>query len=127
MTTFDPQHNMAALAERLRGHDGMIVACLCAAWCDTCTQYRPSFQELAERWPQHLFVWIDIEENPEFLGDEDVENFPTLLIQSSESTLFFGPMLPYISHLEKLLDHVQGLTPLAAGEGPPLLRQVAQV
>lgn len=103
MPVFDPQHDTAALRARLARNEGLIIACYCAAWCDTCRQYRPDFDALAQKWPQHTFVWIDIEESPDMLDDEDVENFPTILVQSGSGNLFFGTMLPYISHLEKLV------------------------
>lgn len=81
----------------------MLVACYCAAWCDTCTLYRDRFEALATQHPEHAFVWIDIEDYPELLGDEDVENFPTLLIERAGKVLFFGTMLPHIQQLERLL------------------------
>ncbi len=111
---------MQALRERLE-QGGLAVACYCAAWCDTCKQYRPDFEALSEKWPDAAFVWIDIEENPELLGDEDVENFPTLLIQGPQGNLFFGPLQPYISHLERLLSRAGAASP-AVSDGPgPLL------
>lgn len=96
---------------RLPGYDSFpaapdtayLVACFCAAWCDTCQEYKPKLAALSESLPQHAFYWIDIEEQPELLGDEDVENFPTLLVQIGGRTVFFGPMLPHIAHLERLL------------------------
>jgi len=118
--TYNPQLDPSALAQRLQDNDDLLVVCYCAQWCDTCTQYQPQFDALAERLPRHAFIWIDIEENPEMLGDEDVENFPTVLVQNARANLFFGPQLPYISHLEKLLEHVDELPPTS--EGPPLLR-----
>jgi thioredoxin 1 len=76
-------------------HDGRwIVACLCAGWCGTCGSYRAAFDTLAARHPDKLFVWIDIEDQADMVGDLDVENFPTLLIQRSELVAFFGTMLP---------------------------------
>ncbi|MBJ7262347.1 MAG: thioredoxin family protein [Burkholderiaceae bacterium] len=81
-----------------------LVACYCAAWCDVCTQYRDKFEALAQARPHMTFAWIDIEDHPDYLGDEDVENFPTLLVQHAARTLFFGPMLPHIGHLKRLLD-----------------------
>ncbi len=96
----------------------MTVACYCAAWCDTCAQYKARFEALARRWPAHTFVWIDIEENSELLDDEDVENFPTILLQTREGNVFFGPMLPYIGHLERLLaQYRQPSTFTEAGPG----------
>jgi thiol-disulfide isomerase/thioredoxin len=74
--------------------EAMVVACLCAAWCNTCTEYRSSFDALAARHPDKHFVWIDIEDQADLLGDIDVENFPTLLIQRDAAVAFFGTVLP---------------------------------
>ena len=79
----------AALAQ-----DRWIVACLCAAWCGTCSGYRATFDELAARHPDKYFLWVDIEDHADVVGDLDVENFPTLLIQRHEHVAFFGTMLP---------------------------------
>lgn len=79
----------AALAQ-----DRWVVACLCAAWCGTCTSYRTAFESLAARHPDKYFLWVDIEDHADVVGDLDVENFPTLLIQRHELVAFFGTMLP---------------------------------
>ena len=93
----------AEIRERLSGPADLLVACYCAAWCDTCTLYRDRFDSLATQHPEHAFVWIDIEDHPELLGEEDVENFPTLAIERQGTVLFFGTMLPHIQQLERLL------------------------
>jgi thioredoxin 1 len=85
--------NRAEVAAALAG-DRWIVACLCAAWCGTCGSYRATFEEVAARHPDKFFVWIDIEDHADVVGDLDVENFPTLLIQHHELVAFFGTMLP---------------------------------
>ena len=123
MPIFNPLIDSDALRDRIRQHAGLVVVCYCADWCDSCKSYFGPFSELAERFPQHVFVWVDIEENPEYLGDDDVENFPTIAIQDQQRNLFFGPLLPFISHLEKLIDRVEGGP--AMGDGPPLVREVA--
>ncbi|MYN14541.1 thioredoxin [Pusillimonas sp. TS35] len=121
MTVFNPQHDSPALAARLTDNpEGLVVACYCAAWCGTCNQYRPAFDALAQRWPQHTFVWIDVEELPELLGDEEIENFPTLLIQNQAGNAFFGTLLPHISHLEQLIERYDQDTPPVA-QGPAQL------
>ena len=81
-----------------------LVACLCAAWCDTCVAYRPGFVAMAERFPRAEFRWVDIEDDAEAVEDIDVENFPTILVRRGEETLFHGVMLPHHEHLERLLD-----------------------
>jgi len=126
MPIYDPQHDLAALQARLQGNNDLLVVCYCAQWCDTCGQYRHDFSGLAQRMPQHVFVWIDIEELPELLGDEDVENFPTLLLQSGDNNVFFGTQLPYIGHLEKLLERLSDLQTTPSSSGPPPLRPLLQ-
>lgn len=123
MNFFDAQTDLPALARRLAGHDGLVVACYCAAWCDTCGGYRAGFEALAGRMPAHVFVWIDIEENEALLDDEDVENFPTLLVQSGRGNLFFGAMLPHPEHLERLLEGM-GATQPASQNGPRALKNL---
>ena len=74
--------------------DGWTVACLCAAWCGTCSTYRATFEELANKHPDKHFVWIDIEDQADAVGDLDVDNFPTLLLQRGATVAFYGTMVP---------------------------------
>jgi thioredoxin 1 len=83
--------------------DGWTVACLCAAWCGTCSSYRAAFDELAARHPDKTFVWIDIEDQADVVGDLDVENFPTLLLQRGDTVAFFGTMLPDAKVADRLI------------------------
>lgn len=99
-----------------------VVVLYCAAWCDTCTQYREKFEMLARSDAKteagRRYACIDIEDEPEWLGDEDVENFPTLGVQYRGRTLFFGTMLPHIGHLERMLQALSPDSPDAAVQLP---------
>jgi len=88
-----------------------LVACLCAAWCGTCRDYREGFQALAERFPNTRFLWLDVEDDADILDDYDVENFPTLLIQRHDSVLFFGPMLPHHEILQRTVESFHAQNP----------------
>lgn len=123
MTLFDTR-NKPALQHQLEQHNGLLVACYCAAWCDTCRNYQSEFSELSTTWPQHTFVWIDIEDDPHLLDDHDVDNFPTILIQSDRGNLFFGEQLPYISHLDRLIDSVQQADSETVDHGPKPLQDL---
>ncbi|QNA88661.1 thioredoxin family protein [Massilia sp. Dwa41.01b] len=90
-----------------------VVACLCAAWCGTCGSYRAAFEGLAARHPDKTFVWIDVEDESDVVGDLDVENFPTLLVQRGETVAFFGTMLPDAQVADRL---VQAQAELSAQE-----------
>lgn len=88
-----------------------LVVCLCAEWCGTCRDYRTGFDDLAAQFPDVRFRWLDIEERADDLGDLDIENFPTLFIQRRERVLFFGTMLPFLSHLRRLIETFREQTP----------------
>jgi thioredoxin-like negative regulator of GroEL len=101
--------NRAEVAAAL-AQDHLVVACLCAAWCGTCASYRAVFEELAARHPDKYFLWVDIEDHADLVGDLDVENFPTLLIQRHEHVAFFGTMLPDANVAHRLIESQAGLS-----------------
>ena len=82
----------------------VVVACLCAAWCDVCTTFREGFDRLAADHADKLFLWIDIEDEAEVVGDFDVDNFPTLLIERHGQIAFFGSVEADPATLKRLID-----------------------
>jgi len=117
LITLESQHYASLLQDLQEGKD--VVACLCAAWCDVCGQYRPDFERLAARHPGTRFVWIDIEDQADTIGDIDVENFPTLLLQRGDIVAFFGTVLPDAHIAERLIQN------LAAKSTPVLQAEAA--
>jgi hypothetical protein len=91
-----------------------LVACLCAAWCNTCGAYRAGFDALREQHPDKCFAWIDIEDQSHLVDDIDVENFPTLLVQHEDRVLFLGTMLPDARQLHRLLQTLSASSASAA-------------
>jgi len=93
------------------------IACLCAAWCRTCDEYRPTFDaavdELRRAGVPVTPHWIDIEDEAELVGDYDVETFPTLLVADARQVRFIGPLAPQPQTLRRLLR----ATVLEAGSG----------
>lgn len=93
----------------------LVVVALCAAWCDTCTQFRAAYDRMAQARPQATFVWLDIEDDAEVAGDIDVENFPTLAIYRGGAPLHFGVSLPHETTVGRLVDALADSgTPLSA-------------
>jgi thioredoxin 1 len=82
----------------------MTVTCLCALWCDSCEAYKEGFFALAKRFPQARFAWLDIEDDADELGEREVENFPTILIEQEGKELFYGPLPPQHEHLRRLIE-----------------------
>lgn len=103
------------------------VACLCAAWCDTCDAYRPVLERFAAEYPDAQFVWLDIEDQEDLLGALEVENFPTLLIAVGNEVRFYGPLTPMPETLGRMLracfDGTSPQTPVAP-DAAALLRQL---
>lgn len=113
--------NHPELATRLNDPATTLVVCLCADWCGTCRDYAPRFTELAARLPpDHILVWLDIEDHAELLDDEDVENFPTLWVEADGRLRFYGPMLPHIGQLEDILQRLREGRYGGGAKGPDL-------
>lgn len=83
------------------------VVCLCADWCGTCKSYRGVFSQLAEAlvqaYPECRFVWIDVEDQGDLVGDLEIETFPTLLVGNDEGLNFLGAVTPQPDVLHRLV------------------------
>jgi len=85
-------------------HGVVAVVALCAAWCDTCAEFRSTLDRLAQARPDILFIWLDIEDDSTICGDIDIENFPTLAIYRGEHLLHYGVSLPQERTVGRLID-----------------------
>ncbi len=94
------------------------VICLCAEWCGLCRTYEALFSEMATRFPSFRFVWLDIEDHAELVGDLEVETFPTVLMVDAHGTRFFGPLTPQAQTLARLLDSLESSSLQIAPLGP---------
>ncbi|GAB3358793.1 thioredoxin family protein [Giesbergeria sinuosa] len=79
------------------------VICLCAAWCRTCDAYVDVFNAAAVQHPHMRFVWVDVEDEADLLGDLDIETFPTLLLANTTQVCFLGPLPPQAGVLARML------------------------
>lgn len=77
-----------------RNPDGLLVACLCAAWCKTCGEFRDTFDKLARDNADATFVWLDVEDDSALVGDIEIETFPTLAVFKGATPLFYGVTMP---------------------------------
>lgn len=99
--------------DRILSAKSWVVYCLCAAWCGSCRDYLPAFETLSANHPEYDFVWVDIEDEADFVGDIDVDNFPTVLIQHGNTVAFFGSVLPEVKLIERLMQSLTEQTPEA--------------
>lgn len=83
------------------------MVCLCAEWCGVCREYQDRFDGvkalIQADFPSAQFVWLDVEEEADFLHPLEVENFPTLLIGRGNIPHFWGPITPQAQTLERMV------------------------
>lgn len=86
----------------------LTVICLCAEWCASCREFAPTFDALAAAQPGgDTFRWLDIEDEPELVGDLDITTFPTLIVASSQGLHFGGEVLPQRGMVARLVSSVR--------------------
>jgi thioredoxin reductase (NADPH) len=117
--------NTAEPAQALRTHDARLVVCFCAAWCDTCGEFRQTFERLAQADAHAHYLWVDIEDDASLIGDLDVENFPTLAVYRGGTPLFYGVSLPQEGVVARTLASVAS-APRASSDIPPAIDRFAQ-
>jgi thioredoxin reductase (NADPH) len=116
MTVFTAEpKDRQSIADAFADPGRLVVVTLCAAWCDTCTQFRAAYERIAQSRPHAAFVWLDIEDDAQIAGDIDVENFPTLAIYRGRAPLHFGVSLPHETTVGRLVDALaDGAAPLGS-------------
>lgn len=106
----DPWNDARTIAERLNRTDVLLVAVLGAeAWCERCRALRPHFDAAARVAGSDIWVWLDIEDHAEFIGDGVPPDLPWLLVQRGRLVLFEGRVEPT----------AQALLEALAGRSPP--------
>ena len=103
------------------------VICLCAEWCGTCRDYAGRFEQIGRTFAQVRFAWIDVEDEADLVEPIEVETFPTLLIARNGKPIFFGPLLPHVETLERLVRNSLTADGARALDDPALLALMARL
>lgn len=104
----------------------LVVLALCAQWCGTCREFRPTLERLAEARRDIVFAWADVEDDAELVGDLDVENFPTLALFRAGVALHYGVSLPHEAVVARLVETLAAATPRAAPGLPAEIEALAR-
>lgn len=105
----------------------VLVVCLCAQWCGVCRDYALTFDQVARRFPQMRFVWVDIEDAADLVDPIEVDNFPTLLIAVDRQARFFGTLTPQPHMLERIVRERSAATDLTLAARTDLRDLVARL
>ena len=88
-----------------RAESELLVLCLCAAWCRTCDAYR----EVLSQDSELSVCWVDVEDLADQLPDDELTQFPTLVLAVGGRVVFFGPVLPQLQVLKRLMAQARSL------------------
>ena len=112
-------------------HVPLLVVCLCADWCNVCTEYRSRFEQVQASvtadFPDAQFVWLDIEDEADLLHPLDVVDFPSLLIAVGGAPRFYGPLTPQAQTLERLVRNAAQETTATPLADPEVSAAVARI
>jgi len=84
------REDAGALGEALKRNDGLLVICLCAAWCYVCNDFQPVVARMALADGANRYLWLDIEDDAALADDIEIDNFPTFAVYRGGESLFFG-------------------------------------
>lgn len=80
------------------------VVALCARWCRVCEQFQADFAAAACTARARAYVWLDVEDDADWVDAFDIETFPTLLVLHAARPVFFGPVPPQWPVVARTLD-----------------------
>lgn len=107
------------------------MVCLCAEWCGVCRDYQACFEAVGALIqvddPSAQFIWLDVEDEADFLHPLDVDNFPTLLIGVGDSPRFWGPITPQATTLERLVRRTAQESGNAPRDNPALTALLVRI
>ncbi|MDQ1818139.1 thioredoxin [Massilia sp. CCM 9210] len=82
----DPWNDAGILAKRLQLPGSRLLIVVGAeAWCTRCRTIRPDFDSLAaSAKADEIWLWLDVEDHAQFLGDYLPENLPMMLVYDGD-------------------------------------------
>ncbi len=108
------------------GEEAWVVACLCARWCTVCRSWQGEFVRLARDcgtlFGQARWLWVDVEEQADELGDFEPENFPVLAVQRGDELLYCATLPQQAGNWKRLLHTLRALQPAQLREWAQALR-----
>lgn len=80
-TALDPWDDEGLIAQRISQQDAALFVIVGAEqWCQTCRDLRPHFDAYqAQANSQATWLWLDLEDHAEFIGDFMPESLPMLI------------------------------------------------
>ena len=90
-TALDPWNDAGLIAERLSKYSAALFVIVGAEqWCEKCRDLRPHFDSyMAQADSQATWLWLDLEDHAEFIGDFMPESLPMLIAYKGNQLVAF--------------------------------------
>ena len=73
----------------------MVIVDFWAPWCGPCRMFAPTFEAVAEAYPDVVFAKLNTEEQPELAASFNIRSIPTLMVFREKVIIFSqAGMLP---------------------------------
>jgi len=89
-TLLDPWDDAAKIASTLAQPNSALVIALGAEWCHLCTDFKPTFYAAAESDNTNVWLWYNLEEHEELLGDFYPETLPLVWVYQGPQLTRYG-------------------------------------
>lgn len=80
-----------------------------ASWCNACKDFKPVFEKVSEKFPEHTFGMLNTMEENELVKLLKIEHIPTLLLYRDGIMLFKQPGYFPEDKLEDILHQADSL------------------
>lgn len=121
----DPWENAAEIAKLLNQPNTALVIGLGAEWCQLCTDFKPQFIQLATSERNILWLWYNLEEHEELLGDFYPETLPLVWIYQGSKLIRYGTPAEQNNYPKSdVIDFIQSIP--IADEATNTLRDIRQ-
>ncbi|MDQ1918738.1 thioredoxin family protein [Massilia pseudoviolaceinigra] len=118
-TQLDPWDDASLLAGRLLGKNVVLFLFIGATqWCEKCKNLRPQFDRMAaEGDADEVWLWLDLVDHEEFIGNYQPDNLPTLLVYKDEHLVYCQAiehtecsLSEHIDEIQRMLNTPEGLS-----------------
>jgi thioredoxin-like negative regulator of GroEL len=90
----DPWDDAAQLAGKLNQPTSSLIIGLGAEWCQLCTDFKPHFMHMAATEKNVLWLWYNLEEHEELLGEFYPETLPLVWVYQGDKLIRYGKPEP---------------------------------
>lgn len=102
----DPWSDAWQIAQRLRKGARLVVVIAEEATCEKCRAFQTAFHLRAESRPDdEVWLWLDVAEHAEFLGEELPEFLPGIVMYEGSELRICRPVDPRMEDFDRVLTH----------------------